>query len=70
MATPQHNRIIEIIDKIESLPPERIAEVEDFVDFLKSRDQERLLTRAAAKVAEPAFARVWDNPDDAIYDTI
>jgi hypothetical protein len=57
-----------LIDKIRSLPPERVAEVEDFVDFLKMRDADRLVTRAATKLSEDAFRRVWDNPDDAEYD--
>jgi hypothetical protein len=69
MAT-ERNHIRALIDKLEALPPERIAEVEDFVDFLKQRDQDRQLTRTAAKAAEPAFAKVWDNPDDAAYDAL
>ncbi len=36
MATPMHNAQA-LIEKIQSLPTERIAEVEDFVDFLKQR---------------------------------
>ena len=32
----------ELIEKIKSLPPERIAEVEDFVDFIAQRDERRL----------------------------
>ncbi len=39
-------------------------------DFLKSRDQDRQLTYAAAKVAEPSLNKVWDNPDDAVYDSL
>jgi len=69
MAT-ERNHIRELIDKLKALPPERIAEVEDFIDFLKSRDTDRQLTRAAAKASEPAFAKVWDNPDDAVYDAL
>ena len=69
MAT-ERNHIRELIDKLEALPPERIAEVEDFIDFLKSRDTDQQLTRAAAKASEPAFAKVWDNPDDAVYDAL
>ncbi|MCP4286794.1 MAG: DUF2281 domain-containing protein [Gammaproteobacteria bacterium] len=30
-----------LLEKIQSLPAERIAEVEDFVDFLKQRTQTR-----------------------------
>nr|VFK15156.1 MAG: Protein of unknown function (DUF2281) [Candidatus Kentron sp. LFY] len=34
-----------LVEKIQSLPPERIAEVEDFVDFLKQRTQTKQPTR-------------------------
>lgn len=64
------NHIRELVDKLETLPPERIAEIEDFIDFIKQRDQDRQLTRAAAKTAERSFAKVWDNPDDAVYDQL
>lgn len=58
-----------LLEKIKGLPPERIAEVEDFVDFLAQRD-ERRLTQAAAKLSEGAFGRVWDNEEDAAYDQL
>lgn len=57
-----------LIEKIRALPPERVAEVEDFVDFLRLRDEHRSLVSAAARLSESAFQRVWDNPDDADYD--
>ncbi len=69
MAT-ERNHIHTLIDKLETLPPERINEVEDFIDFIKQRDQVRQLTQAAMKTAEPSLKRVWDNPDDAIYDAL
>ncbi len=59
-----------LLEKLRALPPERLAEVEDFVDFLRSREQEHALTEAATKLAEPAFHQVWDNPDDADYDRL
>ncbi len=59
-----------LIEKLKSLPPERMAEVEDFVDFLRTRDEERALERAATRAAEPAFAKVWNNDDDAAYDRL
>jgi len=59
-----------LIEKLKRLPPERVAEVEDFVDFLQSRDEDRALERSATRVAEPAFAEVWDNDDDAAYDKL
>ncbi len=66
MATP-HDQLIE---KISRLPPERRAEVEDFVDFLSLRDADRQLAHAAAAASEPVLAKVWDNPEDDVYDTL
>ncbi|OFW24283.1 MAG: toxin-antitoxin system, antitoxin component, Xre family protein, partial [Acidobacteria bacterium RIFCSPLOWO2_12_FULL_66_21] len=43
-----------LIEKIQSLPPERVEEVEDFVDFLKAREQDRALVQAAARLSENA----------------
>lgn len=66
MATP-HDQLIQ---KISRLPAARVAEVEDFVDFLvqRDRDTDRQLAHAAAAASEPAFAKVWDNPEDDVYD--
>ena len=58
-----------LLEKIKGLPPERIAEVEDFVDFLAQRDDRRLV-EAAAKLSEGAFQGVWDNEEDAAYDQL
>jgi hypothetical protein len=57
-----------LIDKIKQLPPERMAEVEDFVDFLRAREDEHRLTHAATRASEASFAQVWDNDEDAAYD--
>ncbi len=59
-----------LIEKLKQLPPDRVAEVEDFVDFLRAREQGSGLERAAMRAAEPAFAKVWDNEDDAAYDKL
>jgi hypothetical protein len=60
----------ELLAKIRRLAPERVAEVEDFVDFLRQRDEEQQLTQAASQLSEAAFAKVWDHPDDADYDRL
>lgn len=57
-----------LIDKIKQLPPQRMAEVEDFVDFLRAREDEHRLTHAAAKASKASFAQVLDNDEDAAYD--
>ena len=59
-----------LLEKIKSLPPEKAAEVEDFVDFLAQRVSERELARAATRLSEDAFQEVWDNSDDADYDRL
>ena len=59
-----------LIEKIQALPDERIAEVEDFVDFIRLREQERALTRAASAASAPAFAAIWNNPGDDAYDAL
>ena len=59
-----------LMEKIQALPPERLSEVEDFVDFIRLREQERTLTRAASAASAPAFAAIWNNPDDDAYDAI
>jgi hypothetical protein len=59
-----------LLEKIQALPVERIAEIEDFVEFIAAREQERSLTRAASAVSAPAFAAIWNNPEDDAYDAL
>jgi hypothetical protein len=59
-----------LIEKIKALPPDRLDEVEDFVDFIAARAQERSLARAAAATSAAAFASIWNNPDDDAYDAL
>ena len=59
-----------LFDKIKQLPPQRLAEVEDFVDFLRTREDDQRLTLAATTASEASFAEVWDNEDDAAYDRL
>jgi hypothetical protein len=59
----------QLLTKIAALPAERIAEVEDFVDFINLRERSASVHEAMA-LSEPVFAAVWDNPDDAAYDAL
>ncbi len=59
-----------LIEKIKSLPDERIAEIDDFVDFICMREEARALRRNFAAASELAFAKAWNNPQDSIYDAI
>jgi len=35
-----------------------------------NRERERELTRAAAAASAPAFAEIWNNPEDDVYDAL
>ncbi|WP_353216546.1 hypothetical protein [Sandarakinorhabdus sp.] len=63
-----------LIDKIAALPDGRVAEVEDFVDFLRQREAEaataKALRAAAMMASEASFAAVWNSPEDDVYDSI
>lgn len=58
----------DLIEKIRQLPPHRLAEVGDFVDFLHAREDEQRHTRTASRASEPSFDSVWNNDEDAVYD--
>jgi hypothetical protein len=52
------------------LPPEKRTEVEDLVESLLQKDEDQQLRGAALKLSEAAFAKVWDNDEDAAYDRL
>lgn len=68
--TPTNEQEKMLIEKVRTLSPEKVSQVIDFVDFLSHRDNERRLIQAANKLAEPAFKKVWDNPEDDVYDKL
>jgi hypothetical protein len=55
---------------IKELPADRIAQVENFVEFIAAHEHARSLTRAFAAASAPAFAAVWSNADNDVYDTL
>ncbi len=59
-----------LVEKIAELPPPQVAEVADFVEFLRQRESDRRLARAASRLSERSFAKVWDNAADAVYDEL
>jgi uncharacterized protein YaaN involved in tellurite resistance len=68
MANPLREQAL--VEKIRELSADKVAEVEDFVDFLRQRDPDLRLSRAAARLSEDALRKVWDNPEDAEYDRL
>jgi hypothetical protein len=59
-----------LIEKVRALPPDKVHEVEEFVDFLKWYNEDRPFIKMAAKLSEKSFNDVWDNPEDAAYDRL
>lgn len=61
-----------LMEKIQQLPPQQVPTLEDFIDFLYSRNQttDQNLVQVSARLAENAFVKVWDNPEDADYDNL
>jgi len=61
----------ELIKKeIDKLPEDILAEVFDFIQFLGSKMERNLLVRSSQELSTKSFKRVWDNEEDAIYDTL
>lgn len=57
-----------LIEEIQGLSPDWLAEVEDFVEFIRQRD--RTPTSGAAAAGAPTFAALWNNPEDDVYDAL
>ena len=75
MATASDAHVVpqSLVRKIGALPRERVAEVEDFVDFLSHREREMsniALRRAAMNASAPSLAAIWNNPEDDVYDAL
>ena len=59
-----------LTEKIRTLSPEQLSEVDDFVEFLRVRAEERGLARTASAVSAAAFEAVWTNTEDDAYDSL
>ena len=66
----QSQQIEQVVQKLQTLTPNRIDEVEDFIDFLSQRDIDKQLTKAAMTASETRLNTLWDNPYDAEYDNL
>ena len=59
-----------IVRELGELSTAHLDEVKEFVDSLSHRHPERELTQLAMAASRPVLDAVWDNPDDAEYDTL
>lgn len=62
--------IDQLTEKLAHLPPARLAEVVDFVDFIAEREHERIVVRATQIASETRLAQLWTNDADAAYDLL
>lgn len=60
-----------IAEEVDRLPDELAREVLDFVTYLEYKHGLRDTTLDELKAAQmPAMARVWDNPDDEVWNDL
>ncbi|MBX7233663.1 MAG: hypothetical protein K1X65_04710 [Caldilineales bacterium] len=52
------------------VPVKLATNVRLLITILDQPDAHLALVQAAMKAAEPAFGRVWDNDEDAVYDDL
>jgi hypothetical protein len=59
-----------IKNEIDKLPENLLHEVLDFIQFLEIKREKMLLVNASQEMSLPSFERVWDNEEDAVYDSL
>ena len=59
-----------IKSEIEKLPENLLEEVFDFIQFLGKKREKMLLIKASQETSRAAFEKVWDNEEDAVYDSL
>jgi DNA replication initiation complex subunit (GINS family) len=61
----------ELIKKeIDKLPEDILAEVFNFIQFLENKRERDLLVKSSQRLSTTSFQRIWDNEEDAVYDTV
>jgi len=55
-----------ILKNIETLPPEKLQEVIDFIDFLQIRSQlqQSMVDESSLLLQQNALAKIWENEED------
>lgn len=56
--------------EIEKLPDIYAAEVFNFIKFLETKSEQNELTKQMESISEVSFAKIWDNLEDAEYDSL
>ena len=56
--------------EIDKLPEDALGEVLDFIQSLETKRERELLAKSSQALSAGSFQRVWDNEEDAVYDTV
>jgi mRNA-degrading endonuclease RelE of RelBE toxin-antitoxin system len=56
--------------EIDSLPEEILKEIYDFVKFLEFKSEKEMLAKVSQRLSESSFQKIWDNEEDAVYDSL
>jgi hypothetical protein len=59
-----------IKDEIENLPENLLSEVLDFIQFIEAKKERTPLAKASQKLSMPSFEKIWNNDEDAVYDSL
>lgn len=59
-----------IKNEIDKLPENLLSEVLDFIRFLESKKERTTLAMASQELSTASFQKIWDNDEDAVYDSL
>lgn len=59
-----------IKNEIDKLPENLLQEVFDFIQFLEIKRERNLLVKASHELSKTSFEKIWDNEEDAVYDSL
>jgi hypothetical protein len=59
-----------IKNEIDKLPENLLSEVLDFIRFLESKKERTMLAMASQELSTASFQKIWDNDEDAVYDSL
>lgn len=57
-------------NEIEKLPENLLQEIFDFIRFFETKREKSLLVNASQELSRTSFEKVWNNEDDAVYDSL
>ncbi|MDD5689224.1 MAG: toxin-antitoxin system, antitoxin component, Xre family protein [Caldisericia bacterium] len=56
--------------EIDVLPEDILQDIYDFVKFLEFRRERDIFRKVSEKLSEESFKKIWNNEEDAIYDSL